>query len=67
MKLEKREITLNEKDSLQDMFFMEQILLNSYEEGLKQAKRKELHLEMRSRIEDIKREMQGIKKQLQTE
>lgn len=30
MKLEKREITLNEKDSLQDMLYTEKILLTEY-------------------------------------
>ncbi|MBO5736669.1 MAG: hypothetical protein J6S04_02565 [Clostridia bacterium] len=41
MKLEKREITLNEKDSLSDMLFMEKALLLEYVESLTKADRKE--------------------------
>ena len=41
MKLEKREITLNEKDSLLDVFFMQKTLLNGYLAAMEQAERKE--------------------------
>ena len=41
MKLEKREITLNEKDSLSDIAYMEKALLFEYVEGLARAGRKE--------------------------
>ena len=41
MKLEKREITLNEQDSLRDVLFMEKSLLFEYMEGLAKADRKE--------------------------
>ncbi len=33
MKLKKREITLNEADSLKDVFFTEKALAQAYEEG----------------------------------
>ena len=41
MKLEKREITLNEKDSLSDVLLMEKGLLLEYVESLAKADRKE--------------------------
>lgn len=41
MKLEKREITLNEYDSLKDMFYLEKTLLQAYGEMLGKALRKE--------------------------
>ena len=41
MKLEKREITLNEQDSLRDVLFMEKGLLFEYVESLTRAGRKE--------------------------
>ena len=30
MKLEKREITLNERDSIKDAYYMQKVLLNEY-------------------------------------
>ena len=42
MRLEKREITLNEKDSIKDVLFLEYALLNRYVEALVQVERKEL-------------------------
>ena len=41
MKLEKREITLNEFDSLRDAFYMEKTLMAEYEQALLQVWRKE--------------------------
>lgn len=41
MKLEKREITLNEYDSLKEMFYMEKLLLNEYSECLTKVTRRE--------------------------
>ena len=40
MKLEKREITLNEFDSLKETFYLEKMLLNEYVECLPKLKRK---------------------------
>ena len=42
MKLEKREITLNEQDSLRDILFLEKTLLCEYAESLGKAYRKEV-------------------------
>ena len=41
MKLEKREITLNEQDSLMDVAFLEKALLFEYVEALSKVDRKE--------------------------
>ena len=41
MKLEKREITLNECDSLQDLVCFEKMLMGEYVETLSQMERKE--------------------------
>ncbi len=41
MKLKKREITLNEADSMQDVFFMEEYLFNAYVVGGNDSFRKE--------------------------
>ena len=42
MKLEKREITLNEADSLKDVYYLEETLLRAYEAGRTLAARKEV-------------------------
>ena len=41
MKLEKREITLNERDSLMDVVCFDRVLLSAYQDGLAKIKRKE--------------------------
>ncbi len=46
MKLEKREITLNEADSIKDVFFMEKALLQAYSLQLSKAERKQTRSEM---------------------
>ncbi len=42
MKLEKREITLNERDSLKDVYYLEEGLCRSYADGGKKKYRKEV-------------------------
>ncbi len=46
MKLEKREITLNEFDSLKDIFYLEKTLLSEYVEALSKATRRETQSEL---------------------
>lgn len=41
MKLEKREITLNETDSISDVAYFDKCLLYAYQESLTKTKRKE--------------------------
>lgn len=52
MKLEKREITLNEYDSLKDMFYLEKTLLQTYGEGLGKMLRKESKNELLRLIQE---------------
>ena len=53
MKLEKREITLNERDSLQDILLFEKALLNEYLSALTEMERKET----REGVLDLMREV----------
>ena len=46
MKLEKREITLNEADSLRDLLYFERSLCNAYGAGAQSAERKETEREL---------------------
>ena len=52
MKLEKREITLNEKDSLKDLLLLEKALLGQYTDVLTKVIRKEF----RERVLDLIKE-----------
>ena len=46
MKLEKREITLNESDSLKEALYLEKLLLGEYVETLFKAERKDVRAEL---------------------
>lgn len=65
MKLEKREITLNEKDSLQDVCYMQKGLLTAYVQGLDGVERKEIRQYIRQRVEEIRKETQNLEKQIE--
>ncbi|MBE7086619.1 MAG: hypothetical protein E7366_05700 [Clostridiales bacterium] len=52
MKLEKREITLNEIDSVKDAFVMQKILLNEYVMALEKVERKETRGELTRLLQD---------------
>ena len=65
MKLEKREITLNETDSLKDMFFWEKFLSGEYKEGAKRAERKETKSELIRLCEEAQADMEFIQERLQ--
>ena len=54
MKLEKREITLNEADSLKDIFYLEKTLMAAYSEGERFVDRKELKNELPTLLSEIK-------------
>ena len=60
MKLEKREITLNEYDSLHDIFQIEKNLLRSYIEDLEYAESKELQRAMIKNLSLIAEDMLGV-------
>ena len=52
MKLEKREITLNEKDSLFEMLCLEKMLVESYIEALFFSERKEVKMSLIKGVEE---------------
>ena len=57
MKLEKREITLNEYDSLKEIFYLEKTLLNEYFECLCKSVRKETREELLRMMRDVGEEL----------
>ena len=57
MKLEKREITLNEFDSLKETFYMEKMLLSEYLECLTKATRKETRKELLRLMHEVGEEL----------
>ena len=70
MKLEKREITLNEFDSLKETFYMEKMLVNEYLECLTKATRKETRKELLRLMQEVGEELslaQDLMKKAATE
>lgn len=63
MKLEKREITLNEADSVTDMLYMEKTLLSTYEQGEKVAERKETKSLCAKKTREIRNEIELLQKE----
>ena len=60
MKLEKREITLNEADSLKDIYYIEKALFTAYAEGEVFIARKEVSNEMEQLIKQTKEEKERV-------
>ena len=60
MKLEKREITLNEADSLKDIFYLERTLFREYREGQSNMERREVENELALLEEETKGDMEKI-------
>ena len=56
MKLEKREITLNEADSIKDMYFYEKNLQFCYEKALEKAERKEVQGELIRLLHEVEKD-----------
>ena len=65
MKLEKREITLNEKDSVTDMLYMEKMILESYETCEKQTEIKEIKGLCKEKAEETRTEIQAWEKSIE--
>ena len=65
MKLEKREITLNEKDSVTDMLYMEKMLLERYETYETQTEIKEIKGLCKERAEDARAEIRRLEKSIE--
>lgn len=63
MKLEKREITLNEKDSLLDMLFFETALLSVYKNAEKNADSVEAAGEFARLCKEVEKEVRFLEKQ----
>ena len=57
MKLEKREITLNEFDSLKEIFYLEKMLLGEYVECLCKTTRKETRGELIRMMSEVGKEL----------
>ena len=56
MKLEKREITLNEADSIKDMYFYEKNLQFCYAKALEKAERKEVQGELIRLLHEVEKD-----------
>jgi len=61
MKLEKREITLNEADSLKDVFYTEKALLDRYADALAVADNKETQNELLRLMREVGEDMLFIR------
>ena len=57
MKLEKREVTLNEYDSLRDIFYLEKLLVCAYGQALEKSARKEVKVELLRLIKETGEEL----------
>lgn len=66
MKLEKREITLNEKDSVTDMLYLEKNLLSAYEKGIKITERKETKGLCQKKTGEIQDEIALLEKEIES-
>ncbi len=61
MKLEKREITLNEFDSLKDVFYIEKTLLSEYVHALSKATRKQTRGELMRLLKETGEDMYFVR------
>ena len=64
MKLEKREITLNEADSLRDMYYLEISLQAAYEKNATKTERKDVFLALEKRANQLLEESRKLKKSI---
>lgn len=62
MKLEKREITLNETDSLKDVYYLEKTLLREYSARLALAKCQETKHELSAMLKEVGEDMENVEK-----
>ena len=65
MKLEKREITLNEADSLKDVYYLEKTLLREYSARLALAKCQETKHELSALVKEVTADMEQVEKRMQ--
>ena len=62
MKFEKREITLNETDSLKDVYYLEKTLLREYSARLALTRCQETKHELSALIEQVTQDMENVEK-----
>ena len=62
MKLEKREITLNEQDSIKDVYYFEKTLLREYTARLALAKCKETENEFSRLLKEVCEDMERMER-----
>ncbi|MBQ7769781.1 MAG: hypothetical protein IJ373_01180 [Clostridia bacterium] len=62
MKLEKREITLNEADSLKDIYYLEKTLLREYSARLALAECQETKHELSTLVKEVAEDMENVEK-----
>ena len=62
MKLEKREITLNEQDSIKDVYYFEKTLLREYTARLALAKCKETENELSRLLKEVCEDMERMER-----
>lgn len=62
MKLEKREITLNEADSLKDVYYLEKTLLREYSARLSLAKCQETKHELSTLVKQVTADMESVER-----
>ena len=60
MKLEKREITLNEKDSIRDILLLERSLMERYVDALVQVERKEERERLLTLVKETAEDIFGL-------
>ena len=60
MRLEKREITLNEQDSIKDVYYFEKTLLREYTARLALAKCKETENELSRLLKEVCEDMERM-------
>ena len=64
MKLEKREITLNEADSLKDVYYLEKTLIREYTARLALAKCKETENELERLLKEVGEDMDLMERRM---
>ncbi len=65
MKLEKREITLNEKDTLFDMLFFERNLAREYRRAMETQTRKEARALLQTNADELRRPVKKLEEFLE--
>ena len=65
MKLEKREITLNEADSIKDIYYLEKTLISGYRNALNTARTKEEENELARLVREAEKDYKFIQNKME--